>query len=215
MAKMRQSSSDGGSPAVLTECARCIDTCCFELTLEEYPELMASGCDAVVAGGGVPVHLKVLQEGPEAANINAAAAFCDITRKESHVGAMVAGGGVAALVEVLPHGPEDATNHAAWALGRIGQHEAHVGAVVTGGGVAALIKVLQEGPEGAKNSAIGALGDIAGHEAHVGGVVAGWRGCGCTDRGAATRPRGCKRYCSICIGGRAQQSMMMRAWLLW
>ena len=35
MAKMRQSSSDGGSLAVLTECARCIDACYFKLTLEE------------------------------------------------------------------------------------------------------------------------------------------------------------------------------------
>ena len=86
---------------MVAECARYIGTCCFELTLKNYPELMASGYDAVVAGGGVAALIKVLQDGPEDAKGNVATALVNVASHKEGVGAAVGGGGVPALIEVL------------------------------------------------------------------------------------------------------------------
>ena len=100
---------------------------------------------AVVAGGGVAALIEVLQEGPEDAKDNAAAALGEIAQHEEHVGAVVAGGGVAALIKVLQEDPKDAKDNVAFALANTAKHEEGVGAVVAGGGVAALT-VLVVGP---------------------------------------------------------------------
>ena len=69
-----------------------------------------------VSAGGVAAVVRVLQQGPDDAKWNAAAALSTITESEQYRDVAASSGGVAALATVLQQGPDDAKDHDSVAL---------------------------------------------------------------------------------------------------